>query len=290
MSHRLAPLQLALPILLLLLPACNRPAGEPPPDNLATYVVATLTAQPLVLNTPVPTWTLGPPFTTDTATAKPSETPEPTEEVTPSATPIPLDPDDPRFGLNLSSPDLSDDFAVPGTWFQYDIEDATFQWEDGRLRATDNKVDGRLWWSAGGLQLDDVYAEVTVEVGDCSGRDAYGMAVRVGGENFDRGYTLEVTCDGQYRVRKFISEAAPATLTDWTPATAIVKGPDATNRLGILSVGDELHFVVNGTVLETQPVVDGEYTGGTIGLFASAAQTAGLTAYFDNFALWYASP
>ena len=129
-----------------------------------------------------------------------------------------------------------------------------------------------------------------METNDCAGRDAYGMAIRVGGENFDRGYTLEITCDGQYRVRKFISEEAPRILMDWTAGAAIRQGSGASNRIGILSVGEELHFVVNGEVLNSQPVVEDEYTDGALGLFASAAQTPGLTVYFDDFALWYPSP
>jgi hypothetical protein len=281
--------------LLLLLPACNRPAQEAPPDNLATFVAATLASQPSLtaqLPTALPTWTLPAPFTTDTPTPEPSQTPEPTIETTPSSTPLPLAPDDPRLGLNLSSPDYTDDFAVSGTWFQYpaDFEDATIRWEDGRLRASDNLVDGFLWWSTTSLQVEDLYAEVSVETDDCAGRDAYGMAIRVGGENFDRGYTLEITCDGQYRVRKFISEETPRILMDWTPALAIRQGSGASNRIGILSVGEELHFVANGEVLNSQPVVEDDYTDGALGLFASAAQTPGLTVYFDDFALWYPSP
>jgi hypothetical protein len=278
-------------LLLSLLSACNRPAQEPPPDNLATFVSATLTAQPSLtarLPTPLPTWTLPAPFTTETATPEPSETPEPTIATTPTGTPLPLEPDDPRLGLNLSSPDFSDDFSdFPGAWFQFEDEDAIIRWEDGRLRATDNKADGFIWWSTSARLVEDVYAEVSVEMDQCAGRDAYGVAVRVGGDNFDRGYTLEVSCEGQYRVRRFISEAAPAVLLDWTPAGAIVTGSGAVNRIGILCVGEAMHFVANGEVLNSQAVTDGEYSSGFVGLFASAAQTPGLTVYFDNLALWY---
>jgi hypothetical protein len=55
-------------------------------------------------------------------------------------------------------------------------------------------------------------------------------------------------------------------------------------------VGEELHFVANGEVLNSQPVVEDDYTDGALGLFASAAQTPGLTVHFDDFALWYPSP
>jgi hypothetical protein len=274
----------------LLIPACNRPAQELPPDALATSVSATLTAQPSLvaqLPSPLPTWTLPPPFTTDTPTPEPSPTLEPTIPTTPTGTPLPLDPDDPRLGLNLSSPDVRDDFSdFPGSWFQFEDEDAIIRWEDGRLRASDNKADGFIWWSTTARSVEDVYVEVSVELDDCVGLDAYGMAVRVGGENFDRGYTLEVSCEGQYRVRRFISEAAPAVLLDWTPAEAIVAGSGAVNRIGFLCKGEAMHFVANGEVLNSQPVMDDEYASGIIGLFASAARTPGLTVYFDDLALW----
>ena len=279
--------------LLLLLPACNRPAQEPLPDNLATFVAATLTSQPSLtaqLPTGLPTWTLAAPFTTDTPTPEPSQTPEPTIETTPSSTPLPLAPDDPRLGLNLSSPDYTDDFAAPGTWFQFDDEDATIRWEDGRLRASDNKTDRLVWWSTTTLPADDLYVEVTVEVDDCAGQDASGMAVRVGGESFDRGYSLEVSCQGEYRVRRFNSGGASTLLQDWTPAGAIAQGSGAEKRIGILCMGEAMHFIANGEVLNSQAVTDHEYADGFIGLFASAAQTAGLTVYFDDFALWYPSP
>lgn len=272
-----------------LLAACNRPAQEPPADSLGTSVAATLTAQPSM--TPLPPTLVpsdpAPRITSVTPTEAPIETDEPTTAPEPTNTPLPLDPDDPRSGLNLSSPDYSDDFSVPGTWYQYSLEDAIFRWEDGRLRAVDNKADGIIWWSAGDLQLDDLYAEIEIEVGDCTGRDGYGMAVRVGGVNFDRGYTYEVSCDGQYRVRKFISESAPRVLLDWTAAPGILQGSGALNRIGVLAVEDELHFFANGSLLNDQPVVEDEYSDGTIGLFASAVQTSGLTVYFDDFHLWY---
>src|SRR4030065_518369 len=92
----------------------------------------------------------------------PSQPPAPTIETPPSSPPLPLAPDDPRLGLNLSSPDYTDDFAVSGTWFQYpaDFEEATIRWEDGRLRASDNLADGFLWWSPPSLHAEDLSAEV----------------------------------------------------------------------------------------------------------------------------------
>ncbi len=293
-AHRLRRFSLCI-TLLIVLSACNRPAQEPPAGSIGTSVAATLTAQPTLTPlppTPFPTTTpaLAPSQEpSESPTEQPSQTVEPTASSEPTNTPFPLDPDDPRSGLNLSSPDYSDDFSVAGTWFQYplDFEDATIRWEDGRLRASDNLIDGYIWWSASALQVEDVYAEIEVEIDGCAGRDGYGMAIRVGGDNFDRGYTFEATCDGQYRVRKFISESAPRVLLDWTAAPSIIQGSGAVNRIGVLAVEDELHFFANGSLLNSQPVIEDEYSDGAIGLFASALQTPELTVYFDDFELWY---
>ncbi|MFQ5943972.1 MAG: hypothetical protein ACE5JF_10500, partial [Anaerolineales bacterium] len=115
-------LEALLLAMILLGSACNRPAEEPPPNVLATSVSSTLTAQPTLkpsATPPAPTQEAGGEI--DESTPEPGETAEgteaaPTEELTeepeasptPSRTPIPLEPGDPREGLNLSDPDYVD--------------------------------------------------------------------------------------------------------------------------------------------------------------------------------------
>ncbi len=108
--------------------------------------------------------------------------------------------------------------------------------------------------------------------------------------SFDQGYTLEISCDGYYRVRRFISETPPVTLRDWSIGDAILPGPDAINQIGLLAEGSQVHAFANGQRLTTTPVQDSAYTSGALGLFSSASETPGLTAYFDSFRLWYISP
>ncbi len=290
MKARIA--QLSACLLILGSAACNRPAGEPAPDILATSVAATLTAQPTPSETPIPPSPTPAPVATDTPPPDPSATLEPTSSPIPTNTAFPLPPDDPRSGLDLTSPDHADNFGQRGAWFEYpaDFEDATILWEDGRMRTSDNKADGFLWWSASGLLFDDFYAEIDIEVTDCTALDAYGLAFRVDTTNYDQGYTLEISCDGQYRLRRFISEATPEILLNWTPGGAIVPGPNATNRIGVLAQGEQLHAFANGELLTEVPVEDSAYESGTLGLFTSAAKTPGLTAYFDNLQLWFLSP
>jgi hypothetical protein len=232
---------------------------------------------------------------TPEATAEADSTPTeeiPEESPTPSSTPIPLEPGDPRFGLNLSNPDYVDDFSQPFTWFEFsDPDGATVTWDDGRLRVADHLTDGILWWTTTALEASDFYAEIVARSSTCSGRDAYGMGIRVGGENIDRGYTLEISCDGAWRVRKFIAfDEIPAILRDWTDSDLINSGPDATNRIGILANGDQLFTFVNGELLDPVPVEDPDYTSGVPSLFTNASQTADLTVHFDDFRLWHLPP
>jgi hypothetical protein len=283
---------------LLLSSACNRPAEEPPANLLATSVSSTLTAQPVVqptsTDTPVPEIDESTPEPTQTLEESSSAPTEGAPEIspTPSNTPIPLEPGDPRSGLNLSDPDYVDDIDERFTWFEFsDPEGATVAWEDGRLRVTDHVTDGILWWTTTAIEAEDSYAEIMAQVSSCSGKDAYGMGIRVGGENIDRGYTLEISCDGAYRVRKFIAfDEIPAVLRDWTESDRIQSGPDASNQIGFLANGEQLFAFVNGELLDTVAIEDSDYISGVLSLFANASQTADLTVHFDDFRLWYLSP
>jgi hypothetical protein len=285
---------------LLLAAACNRPAEEPPANVLATSVSSTLTAQPVEEATATIT-----PSEIDEDTPEPTEVPvdsestptaelteEPELSPTPSNTPIPLEPGDPRSDLNLSDPDYSDDFSQRFTWFEFsDPESATVLWDDGRLRVTDHVADGILWWTTTAVATEDSYAEIMAQSSSCSGKDAYGMGIRVGGDNIDRGYTLEISCDGAWRVRKFTAfDEIPAVLRDWTESDQIDTGPDASNQIGFMADGDQLFAFVNGVPLDIVAIEDSDYVSGVPSLFTNASQTADLTVHFDDFRLWHLTP
>jgi len=280
-------ISLCLFVVCALLAGCNRSAQEPPPNVLATQVAATLTAAPTLPAsiTPPPRPT-GVPSATLAAmpTGTPTETPTPGGS--PSPTAPPLAPDDPRTGINLSVPEYQDDFTVAYKWVGPDDPgSATNRMESGHLEATDHKADGYIWWSTTDPQAEDVYAEVSALIGACSGKDAAGFSVRVNGANFDQAYTLEFSCDGSMRLRRFISNTAPETLIEWTASPEIVKGPNATNRMGLLAKGSKLYVFANG-----KPVGQAEdvaYSSGTFGLFASAANSSAVSVTFDDFAAWY---
>jgi len=291
---------------LVLVAACNRPAEEPPANVLATSVSSTLTAQPVeeataiatAMATAVEEKTPEPSGTPDDKSIEVTPTPtvelteEPEFSPTPSNTPIPLEPGDPRLGLNLSDPETIDDFSERFTWFEFsDPESATVVWDDGRLRVTDHVTDGILWWTTTAVVAEDSYAEIMAQTSACSGKDAYGMGIRVGGDNIDRGYTLEISCDGAWRVRKFIAfDEIPAVLRNWTESDLINAGPDATNQIGFMADGDQLFAFINGVLLDPIAIDDSDYSSGVPSLFTNASQTTDLTVLFDDFRLWFLTP
>ena len=297
-----------LPLLgtLVVLAACNRPAEEPPANVLATSVSSTLTAQPVEEATDIATAMA---TAIEEKTPEPSSTPDdkgievtptPTVELTeepefsptPSNTPIPLEPGDPRLGLNLSDPDYLDDFSERFTWFEFsNPESATVVWDDGRLRVTDHVTDGILWWTTTTVVAEDSYAEIMAQTSSCSGKDAYGMGIRVGGDDIDRGYTLEISCDGAWRVRKFVAfDEIPAVLRTWTESNLINAGPDATNQIGFMADGDQLLAFINGVLLDPIAIEDSDYSSGIPSLFTNASLTTDLTVHFDDFRLWFLTP
>ncbi|MGD2162503.1 MAG: hypothetical protein PVG04_05385, partial [Anaerolineales bacterium] len=117
-----------------------------------------------------------------------------------------------------------------------------------------------------------------------AGKDAAGLALRVEPNQRNSGYTLEVSCDGSYRVRKLLSGSI-RTLLDWQEAEAINRGENATNVLSFQAQGNQLSVFVNGTQLAQ--VEDTAFIRGNYGLYADAAQTAGFTVRFTEFKLWY---
>jgi hypothetical protein len=158
---------------------------------------------------------------------------------------------------------------------------------DGKLQAVDHSADSFVWWSTTNTSAGDFYAEITGQFHDCVGKDAFGMGFRLGGENYDRGYSLEVSCDGYYRLRKFISGEPPEILQDWEYSDTILQGTSAENRIGIMVRLDEIYGFANGELLNPDPVRDDFYVYGLFGLYANAESTPGLTVLFDDFSLWF---
>jgi hypothetical protein len=271
-------------LFILQMSACMRISEEPSRDSISTYVALTLTAAPTQSPTSTP-----PPTATPILTPSATPTTTPTIGSSPTNTPPVFPEDDPRHGINIAEPHYVDGFLSRLTWVGPNFEGAVNVWEDGRIRTTDLLVDSNIWWSTTRREIDalNVYTEITAEIGACQGKDSYGFAVRVSGELRNSGTALEFSCDGQYRVRKFVAGRV-IILVEWTPSELILAGPDARNEMGILAQYGEITLIANGEILES--IQDDNYEVGTYGIFASALETPGVTVYFDDFKLWFVKP
>lgn len=267
-------------LLLLLAFGCEAEGTISREDLLQTAVVETLTAEPS--RTPPPSAT--PPVSpTETPLPTPTATDTPTPGPSPTATAPVLPADDPRLGLNISLPDYRDDFSVDHLWGETITEVTTNLIVDEQLHATDHLADNAAWWSTTLPSGVNTYLEITATNGICSGKDAAGIGLRIG-EDLLSGYTLEISCDGHYRIRRFYLGTVTV-LQDWSFSQAIRQGEGATNRIGFVARGDQLSGFANGEFLGTAE----EFTlsAGTFALFANADETPGYTVVFDDFWLWY---
>lgn len=253
----------------------------PPANQVETAVAGTLMALPT--RTPPPSATLPmTPTELPPPTATATDTPTPGPSPTPSPPPLPLG--DPRTGLNLAMPDYRDNFSRSTTWGGPNNEAALNMIRDGQLIAIDHLADPYVWWSTTLIQASNTYVEVTAHLAICSEKDAAGLGARIAGASFDNGYTVEISCDGHYRMRKFDTGAVDL-LQDWTPSAAIIQGPNASNRLGLVARGSKISAFANGELL--YEIEDYSFYHGTFALYSSAIETPGLTVAFDDFEVWY---
>jgi hypothetical protein len=209
-------------------------------------------------------------------------------ELAPTPTPLVVSADDPRALLDLEHPDHVDYFDTPDAWFDYDDADrAAYKVEGGMLIGMDYVPEEKTtWWSYTDKSSGNLYAEVSATNGDCIGRDSMGMAIRVDNTSAAGGYSLEVSCDGEYRFRRHSQKGSPTDFIDWTVFDAINTGPGATNRLGIWGYKGRFRLFINGQEVGEYWDTDYLFTFGTFALFTRASQTYELTGTFDDFAFW----
>jgi hypothetical protein len=287
--------------LALLLAACSPTSGlpqaeEPSADSIATQVAFLLTASPVF--TPIP-----PLPSTDTPPQQPAEqlvftatptaplptqepTPLPTETPTlaPSPTPLPTSTPiatDPR--QLLGSPKWQDktfkDNQNWGSAWEGDFTEGKFV--DNRLVFTSVGVDG---WTLSWPKIENFYMEMTATTGTCSGKDRYGLIVRVP-DTYDRGYLYGFTCDGYYSLRRWNPEEKRyEALVNWTATPHIVQGSNQVNRLGLRVEGGRFQMYANGHYLGE--AADSLLKEGRFGPFIGHDKTDNFTIYISEIAYW----
>jgi hypothetical protein len=137
-------------------------------------------------------------------------------------------------------------------------------------------------------ELADFYAEVTIKVSICAGKDQFGMVFRAaGGNNY---YRFSVSCDGAVRFfRTYNGTNSP--MGEWETTGDAPTGAPAEVKLGVWAAGNDLRFFLNDHLqLETRDPV---FHFGSLGLFVYVNGTDPITASFSNmsvYAVSYASP
>ena len=261
--------------------ACTRTAPvERTPSNTKETVASVSSVSTLEpSHTPPPTATVIPSPT-------PTSTPSPTTGPTPTPTIPVLPTSDPRYGLNLSAPSYRDDFSSHLTWGGPNFEGAVNYTKDGEYLAVDQVSDTYFWWSTTKPDIDggNVYVEISAQFDECNGKDSLGLALRVGGELRNNGYAFEISCDGAYRLLK-LNTGLTATLIDWSTSESLQPGAGKINRIGFLANGNNLTLFANEQILDSTS--DDSFFMGNYGLYSNAVLTPGLTARFDDFALWF---
>lgn len=303
------------------LPSSTPPAGESLKPTLSdvemqTQIALMLTTMPTATPEQVaqPTATLPPVVTA----SEPQPTPIPTETPSlpaPTATPLPptptevptqavptpsptpagptptLSPDDPRNRLgNPSAIDPMND-ETTWNWPTGYSEFTSIEFRNGQmlLKGLQPKMGWRLA-NPRGEAFSSLYLEMTVKTESCTGNNQFGMIVRVPVlKDANQGYLFGIRCDGKYSLRKWdgtLGEKGTLTrLKDWTSSSAINIGANATNRLGLMTIGNRLIMYVNGTLLGE--VSDDTFPVGYFGVYAASdSSSEPFTIAIDEMSYW----
>jgi len=313
-------------ILLILLAGCTLPGNKVSEDAAMATKVAEIIASnvppstatvmvPAILEPTLPLViekTLPP-----TETQAPAETVAPTEEPTLEPTAVPTqaataaDIGVPTAAITplvtattgptatLSSNDLRTVLGTPtdtdpmdnaNKWFWPGGVDnfTAASWSNGMMSLT-GLTDVAGWRLPQAQNSTNMYTEMTVKSGECSGLDSYGLIVRVPVFNPpNQGYLFEVSCDGQYRFWKWDGKAGEkgtaTTLVAWKASDSIVKDSNAVNRLGVWANGSNFKLYVNGVLLEE--VTNSSFSSGFFGIFVNPGPTAKYTIQVDEVSYW----
>jgi hypothetical protein len=221
---------------------------------------------PTVLETPTPTPSLTPTHTpvwfpaTDTPTAQPSLTLQPTQDARPG------------IGATI----LLDDFSSGG-WqiLTNEAGRAAFGKKEFTLAVKTPK--GVISSLRAAPLPGNNYLEITATPSLCKGADTFGLYLRAASPG--DGYRLLATCAGELRLERLKNKEL-VVLQDWTPGVGLVPGGMLPVRLGVWAAGKELRFFVNNIYQFTTR--DPVWTEGQLGVYARSAGDTPLTVSFSD--------
>jgi hypothetical protein len=215
-----------------------------------------------VLFWPTPTPTPGevarvsptlPAISSPTPTQVAMESPTPTRPPIPTVMPVPTVP-----SWSLA---VVDDFDDPesGFWEGSD-ENRRHFYQDGRYGIEITQEDWSSWsWR------DDVFSDLVMEVDVIPQSEAGEGGVIFRREGSFQFYQFNITPDGQYRLRKKVTEEDWEEIIDWRESPHI-RTDLVPNRLRVVCVGPAISLYVNGRYLDS--VQDTTFTEGKVGLAA----------------------
>ena len=223
---------------------------------------------------------------TETSAPLPSDTPTPTIDwfpVTDTPTLIPILAKAPTqdYRPGVGDQIFSDSFDQPAMWNTASSDQASATVARNRLILSINGP-GPLSILTLRSQpvVGDFYAEATVDISLCSGKDQYGMLMRAApGGNY---YRLVVNCNGQVRLERVrAGETYP--LLDWVASGDAPLGAPEQVKLGAWAVGREIRVFLNDQYQFTAS--DPVFPSGTIGFFAYANGTTPVTVSFSELSV-----
>ena len=298
----------------LVLSACVRPAitttpTQAPTDPLDPYISPTAiiieptntpeidTGDDEPTNAPELAETSAPTVIIVTQTGTATEAPAATDSGTPptagpSNTPEPFRfPDTPVYDpeAEFGKPNYVDDFEESDAWENYygkmENDNIALVIEDGQLHVTGKKNEGYKTWWFGGHELGNFYIEMTLDSGECSGKDAYGLILR--GEVSKSGYIIAFTCNGQV-VSWRMDSADPYSdqeILGYTDPNLIRKGSNQTNVMGVRMEDGDIQIFVNGYFFTS--IYEPTYDYGQYGVFVMAWPTENYTFTVSQIRIWY---
>lgn len=261
---------------LTILEASNTPETASEAVIITPTATATIpTATPTITDTPTPGYT---------GTTTLTNTPEP------STTPLASDP---RTMLGpAAAADMMND-ADTWHWPTGSQQYTSIAFEDGFMAFTG--LTGVAGWRLPmTTAATDLYVEMTVRTGECTGEDNYGIIYRIPVFfEADRGYLFTVSCDGRYRLTKWDGKegenGAGIRLITWRTSGYINAGPNQTNRIGVMTIANRFYLFANGYLLNRDLILedsDNPYPGGHFGIFVTSKETENFTIYVDEMSYW----
>ena len=233
---------------------------------------------------------------TGTPTALSTESPTPTSTIiwfpptiTPTIFPTQFPSPTEEFHPGVGELIFSDAFDQPKLWNTASSDQASATVTRNRLVLS---ISGSGPLSISSLrsqpEVGDFYAEATVTISLCSGKDQYGMVLRAApGENY---YRFIVNCSGQSHLER-VRAGMSYPLSDWLSSGDVPLGAPAQVKLGVWAVGREMRVFVNDHFQFGQ--FDPVFSSGTIGFFIYASGQTPVTISFSDlsvYSVFYISP